>query len=84
MAERIRKILFFAIVFCSGVVAAFVACRVNGEPFGVYLWPVIACVDGFVLAAVGFFHTEGKREILYGACSAACLFCGIVQLALIF
>ena len=37
---------------------------------------------GFVVAGVGFFSTEGKSEILYGICAAACLFCMIVQTAM--
>ena len=35
-----------------------------------------------VAAGVGFFTTEGKSEILYGICAAACLFCMIVQTAM--
>ena len=47
-----------------------------------FMWPVIAAGAGFVVAGVGFFSTEGKSEILYGICAAACLFCMIVQTAM--
>jgi len=39
-------------------------------------------LDLVVVAGVGFFSTEGKSEILYGICAAACLFCMIVQTAM--
>ena len=42
----------------------------------------LAAGAGFVVAGVGFFSTEGKSEILYGICAAACLFCMIVQTAM--
>lgn len=83
MADRMKKSLFFAAVLCSGVAAALVLCAAGGRAPGVYLLPFAVCVDGFVLAAVGFFQTEGKSEVLYGICSAVCLFCAIVQAAMV-
>ena len=66
----------------SGFAAALVICRWSGTAFGLFMWPVIAAGAGFVVAGVGFFSTEGKSEILYGICAAACLFCMIVQTAM--
>lgn len=83
MLDRIKKSLIFAAVFGSGFAAALVLCAASGRPFGKSLLPFAGCVDGFVLAAVGFFQTEGKSEVLYGICCAACLFCAIVQAAMV-
>lgn len=79
-----KRGLFFAAVLCSGLAAALVLCVASDRPFARNLLPFVVCVDGFVLAAVGFFQTEGKSEVLYGICCAACLFCAIVQVAMLF
>lgn len=71
-------------VLGSGALAAALAARINGMHLGVYAWPLMACVDLFVLSTTGFFLTGGKKEVLYGACSIASAACAIVQLALIF
>ena len=47
----------------------------------IMVW-LVAAACGFAAALVGFFSTEGKSEILYGICAAACLFCMIVQTAM--
>mgnify|MGYP006968293336 CR=1 FL=1 len=83
MAERMKKSLFFGAVLCSGLAAALVLCAVSGRSFGRQMLPFAVCVDGFVFAAVGFFQTEGKSGALYGVCTALCLFCAIVQAAMV-
>lgn len=76
--------LFLIGVLLSGVFAAMLAAKINGVQFGWYTWPFAVCVDLFVFSSVGFFLTEGKKEVLYGACSIASVACAIVQLALLF
>ena len=61
--------------FCCG------ACDLQMERYCLRSFHVAAGA-GFVVAGVGFFSTEGKSEILYGICAAACLFCMIVQTAM--
>ena len=62
--------------------AALVICRWSGTAFG--LFHVAGhCRGGRVRGGWrGIFSTEGKGEILYGICAAACLFCMIVQTAM--
>lgn len=67
-----------------GILAALLAVRISHMAFGMYVWPFVACVSVFLFSSIGFFMTEGNKEVLYGACSVASLACGIVQLAIFF
>lgn len=82
MRRWIKQIMVWLAAAACGIAAALVICRWSGTAFGLFMWPVIAAGAGFVVAGVGFFSTEGKSEILYGICAAACLFCMIVQTAM--
>ena len=82
MCRWMKQIMVWLIAAACGFAAALVICRWSGTAFGLFMWPVIAAGAGFVVAGVGFFTTEGKSEILYGICAAACLFCMIVQTAM--
>lgn len=82
--KGVAEILFFLGVLLSGVFVAMLVAKMNGVNFGWYAWPLVVCVDLFVFSTTGFFLTEGKKEILYGACSIASVACVIVQLALLF
>lgn len=82
MRTWIKQIMVWLAAAACGFAAALVICRWSGTAFGLFMWPVIAAGAGFVVAGVGFFTTEGKSEILYGICAAACLFCMIVQTAM--
>lgn len=88
MRENIRKygsvILFLLGVLVCGATGAALAARLAGVHFSLRLWPLIACIDVFVFATVGFFKTTGRIEILYGVCSIASVACTIVQLAILF
>lgn len=79
-----KGILYAAGVLLSGVLAAALAAEINGAALGIYIWPFAACVDLFTFSTTGFFLTNGKKEVLYGACSIASAACGIVQLAILF
>lgn len=78
------EILFFPGALLSGVFVAMLAAKINRANFGWYTWPLVVCVDLFVFSTFGFFLTEGKKEVFYGACSIAGAACAIVQLALLF
>ena len=82
MRRWIKQIMVWLAAAACGIAAALVICRWSGTAFGFFMWPVIAAGAGFAVAGVGFFSTEGKSEILYGICAAACLFCMIVQTAM--
>ncbi len=75
MRRWIKQIMVWLVAAACGIAAALVICRWSGTAFGLFMWPVIAAGAGFAVAGVGFFSTEGKSEILYGICAAACLFC---------
>ena len=75
MRGWMKQIMVWLVAAACGFAAALVICRWSGNAFGLFMWPVIAAGAGFVVAGVGFFTTEGKSEILYGICAAACLFC---------
>lgn len=77
-------ILYIIGAFFAGVLAAALTAKINGKVFGLYTWPLAACVALFVFSTTGFFLTEGNREVLYGACSIASVICAIVQLAILF
>lgn len=77
-------ILFGLVIFFCGFAAAFLAAAINGVRFGLYLWPLILCVDLFLFSTAGYFSTEGRVEKLYGACSIAGAVCAIVQLGILF
>ncbi len=68
----------------SGFLFAAVVVALLHRTFGFYLWPLIACVDMFTFATMGFFLTKGKKELLYGVCSILAADCVVVQLAIIF
>ena len=74
MRRWMKQIMVWLVAAACGFAAALVICRWSGTAFGLFMWPVIAAGAGFVVAGVGFFSTEGKSEILYGSCAAACLF----------
>ena len=74
MRRWMKQIMVWLAAAACGFAAALVICRWSGTAFGLFMWPVIAAGAGFVVAGVGFFSTEGKSEILYGICAAACLF----------
>ena len=82
MRRWMKQIMVWLAAAACGFAAALVICRWSGTAFGLFMWPVIAAGAGFVVAGVGFFSTEGKSEILYGICAAACLFCMIVLTAM--
>lgn len=83
--KRWGLVLFFWLgVFLSGIAAAALAAWLNGIRFGLYTWPLIACVDMFTFTTAGFFCTDEKAELLYGTCSIASAVCAIVQLAILF
>lgn len=84
MKKWMMLILAAVAIAGSGFLAAFLACQVNGVPFGFFVWPLIGCVDIFAFSTVGFFSTEGKTEVLYGFCSIAGAACAVVQLAILF
>ena len=50
---------------------------------GWHLLPFAVCVSGFLFSTVCFFLTEGRKELLYGICSAACAVCAVVQLGIL-
>lgn len=77
-------ILFWLGVLLSGILATCLAVWINGVHFGLYTWPLMACVDVFTFTTAAFFSTEGKTELLYGACSIVSAVCAIVQLAILF
>lgn len=77
-------VLYVVGVLLSGVFAAALAAGINGAALGIYVWPFAACVDLFTFSTAGFFLTNGKKEVLYGACSIVSAACGIVQLAILF
>lgn len=87
-----RKILYklFPVLVIASVSLAFgagvtaLAVRINQAEVGVYLLPFLFSASIFLLSTIGFFLTEGKKEMLYGACSILGATCAIVQLALIF
>lgn len=68
----------------SGFLFAALVVALLQKPFGFYLWPLIAAVDFFTFATMGFFLTKGKKEMLYGVCSLLAADCVVVQLAIIF
>lgn len=68
----------------SGFLFALAAAFLNGRQFGPYLWSLIVSVDMFSFATAGFFLTEGKKELLYGACSILAADCIILQLWILF
>ena len=78
------RILFLLGVLLCGLLAACAVARTGGMRLGWHLLPLAACVDGFVFSTVCFFSTNGRREVLYGACSAACAACTVVQLGILF
>lgn len=81
---RCAAALVMLAVFGSGFVVAAIAAGLAGSRFGLRLWPLVACVDVFAYATVGFFQTTGKIEVFYGVCSIAAMVCCIVQLAILF
>lgn len=83
--ERMGKSMAGVILgITSGFLFAAVAVALLQKPFGFYLWPLIAGVDFFTFATMGFFLTKGKKELLYGVCSLLAADCVVVQLAIIF
>lgn len=76
--------LFMLAVFAGGFVTAAVIAKIAGVRFGFRLWPLVACVDVFAYATIGFFQTTGKIEVFYGVCSIAAAVCCIVQMAILF
>jgi hypothetical protein len=76
--------LFIILVILAGVGAAYLICLINRVSFGIFVWPVAASVAVFLFSTVGFFSTEEKSEIMYGACSIAAVACFIVQLGMLF
>jgi hypothetical protein len=79
-----HRLLFILLVLSVGIGVSYLICVLNRTSFGIFVWPVAACVAEFVFSTAGFFLTEGKTEILYGGCSIASVACFIVQLALLF
>lgn len=77
-------VLIFIGCLVAGILAAFIATKISRMAFGMYVWPFAACVGIFLLSTIGFFVTEGNKEVLYGTCSIASLASGIVQLAIFF
>lgn len=84
VGSKIIGILLLAAMFCSGILAVWLLCLLNGMNFGFYTWPLVVCVDVFVFSTVGFFCTEGNAEVIYGACSILSALCALIQMALIF
>lgn len=82
--KRMAGILYLAMVLLSGIIAAMLAAKINGMAFGWYTWPLVVCVDLFIFSTTGFFLTEGRKEVIYGACSIVSVGCAMVQLAIIF
>lgn len=82
--SRLAWILISMGILLLGVIVAFLVCRMNQVRFGAFTWPLIACVDLFAFTTIGFFSTEGRTEVLYGACSIVAAACSIVQLAILF
>ena len=80
----LRVICFAGVIAACGIFAAYLAARLNGEPFGLYTWPFVVCVVLFLFTTVGFFTTEKGTEALYLVCSVVSAACGLVQLAIIF
>ena len=78
------EILLLLLILFSGVFASAFLCFLNDRRFDFYLWPVIACIDVFVFTTIGFFQTEGKKEIAYGICSVISAACTILQMAIFF
>lgn len=84
MKSIVFKVLFIAGCIVVGILSAFLTAHVNQMKVGLYVWPFAACVSVFLFSSIGFFLTQEKKEVLYGACSIASLACGIVQLAILF
>lgn len=78
------RVWLIAVCIVAGILAAFLTAHVNQRQAGMYVWPFAACVSVFLFSSIGFFLTEEKKEVLYGACTIASLACGIVQLAIVF
>lgn len=74
------------VLLCLGVSAgaAVLVMQINRAEPGAYLLPFVLSVWIFLFSTIGFFLTEGKKEVLYGICSIAGAACAIVQIALIF
>ena len=73
------------LAYCSSMRYCCGACDLQMERYCLRFFYVAGHCRGSrvrVVAGVGFFSTEGKSEILYGICAAACLFCMIVQTAM--
>ena len=83
MRRWMKQIMVWLVAAACGFAAALVICRWSGTAFGLFMWPVIAAGAWFVVAGVGFLSTEGKSEILYGICAAACfLLCYSITVAM--
>lgn len=82
--EILNTMILLGVTVLGGIFAAYLAARLNGEPFGLYTWPFIACTALFAFATVGFFKTEKGAEALYLVCAVASAACGLVQLAILF
>lgn len=82
--EILNTMILLGVTVLGGIFAAYLASRLNGEPFGFYTWPFMICVVLFLFTTVGFFTTERGTEALYLVCSVASAACGLVQLAILF
>lgn len=75
-------LLLTCTLLCGGLAAA-LAAWAGGVSFGFSLFPLMLCVDLFVFSTVGFFLTDGKKELVYGACSIVSAACAVVQMGIV-
>lgn len=78
-------VLLCIICFASGFGAALLVTWLNGVSFDIFaILPFVVLVDVFAFSTASFFQSDGKREIISGACSLLSLAGGIAELAWLF